>query len=192
MLFTMSPRIAARSFALIAALAAGCSSGPAPAPVPAPTPTRTSPSTTVSSTTLPPVNVAALTEDLFDRTNGARRTAGMTGYARSVNLMQAAQLQADQMVKAGRMSHELAGQPYPTLKARLAAVNYQARVVGENIAEGQRTAPDVVTTWMDSSTHRANLLSREFTELGTGVAVARNGRLYFVAVFGRPGPAPST
>jgi uncharacterized protein YkwD len=133
------------------------------------------------------VNLEALADDLFDRTNMARRNTGMTGLLRSVNLMAAAQLQADQMVKAGRMGHELAGQDYPTLKSRFAAVQYQARAAGENLAEGQRTPVDVVAAWMDSSKHRANILSKDYTELGTGVAAARNGRLYFVAVFGRPG-----
>jgi uncharacterized protein YkwD len=140
----------------------------------------------------PAVNLEAVADDLFDRTNLARRNAGLTGLSRSVNLMAAAQLQADQMVKAGRMAHELAGQDYPTLKSRFAAVQYSARAAGENIAEGQRTAPDVVAAWMDSSKHRTNILSKDYTELGTGVAAARNGRLYFVAVFARPGtPTPA-
>jgi uncharacterized protein YkwD len=141
---------------------------------------------------VPAVNLEALSDDLFDRTNTARRNAGLTGLARSVNLMSAAQIQADQMVKAGRMEHELSGQDYPTLRSRFAAVQYAARAAGENIAEGQRTPAAVVTAWMDSSKHRANILSKDYTELGTGVAMARNGRLYFVAVFARPGtPAPA-
>jgi uncharacterized protein YkwD len=140
----------------------------------------------------PAVDVTAAADDLFDRTNAARRAAGMTALARSVNLTAAAQLQADQMVKAGRMAHDLPDQPYPTLKSRFSAVQYQARAAGENIAEGQRAPVQVVTAWMDSSRHRANILSRDYTELGTGVAAARNGRLYFVAVFGRPGtPTPA-
>jgi uncharacterized protein YkwD len=178
---------------VLAALAAGCSTSPAPAPPPAPVPVGTSrPVTPPPVAAAPAVNLEALADDLFDRTNTARRNAGLTGLLRSVNLMAAAQLQADQMVKAGRMAHELAGQDYPTLKSRFAAVQYAARAAGENIAEGQRTAPDVVTAWMDSLKHRANILSKDYTELGTGVAAARNGRLYFVAVFARPGtPTPA-
>jgi uncharacterized protein YkwD len=126
------------------------------------------------------------------RTNAARRAAGLTGLAKSVNLMSAAQIHADQMVKTGRMEHELPGQPYPTLKARLAAVQYSVRAAGENIAEGQRSAAEVLATWMDSLEHRSNILSRDYTEVGTAVAVARNGRLYFVQVFGRPVRTSST
>jgi uncharacterized protein YkwD len=181
---------------VLATLGAGCSTSPAPAPPPAPVPVPVGTSRPVTpppaAAAAPAVNLEALADDLFDRTNTARRNAGLTGLLRSVNLMAAAQLQADQMVKAGRMAHELAGQDYPTLKSRFAAVQYAARAAGENIAEGQRTAPDVVAAWMDSTKHRANILSKDYTELGTGVAAARNGRLYFVAVFARPGtPTPA-
>jgi uncharacterized protein YkwD len=183
--------------AALVALGVGCSTRPAPAPAPppAPVPVGTSRPITpppVTAVAAPAVNLEALSDDLFDRTNTARRNAGLTGLLRSVNLMSAAQIQADQMVKAGRMEHELPGQDYPTLRSRFAAVQYAARAAGENIAEGQRTPAAVVTAWMDSSKHRANILSKEYTELGTGVAVARNGRLYFVAVFARPGtPTPA-
>lgn len=181
---------------VLSALGAACSTSPAPAaPVPVPAPVVVSrpvtpPSAAKAAT--PALNLEALADDLFDRTNMARRNSGRTGLARSVNLMSAAQLQAEQMVKAGRMEHELPGQAYPTLKSRFAAVQYAARAAGENIAEGQRSPPEVVAAWMDSVKHRANILSKDYTELGTGVAAARNGRLYFVAVFARPGtPAPA-
>ena len=180
---------------LLSALDVACSTSPAPAPPPAPVPVGTSRPATpppVATPAAPAVNLEALADDLFERTNMARRNGGLTALARSVNLMSAAQLQADQLVKAGRMEHELSGQPYPTLKSRFAAVQYAARAAGENIAEGQRSAPQVVAAWMDSVKHRGNILSKDYTELGTGVAAARNGRLYFVAVFARPGtPAPA-
>ncbi len=166
------------------ALAAGCASSP-PVSRPAAVPGPPSRGTTVA-TPAPAVNVVAVADEVADRTNATRRSAGLPALLRSVNLMQAAQLQADQMVKAGRMGHELADQPFPTLKARLAAVQYAPRAAGENIAEGQRSAGQVLTMWMDSSAHRANILSRDYTEIGTGVAAARNGRLYFVQVFARP------
>jgi Uncharacterized protein with SCP/PR1 domains len=180
---------------MLSALGAACSTSPAPAPPPAPVPVGTSRAVTpppAAAKPTPAVNLEALADDLFDRTNLARRNSGLTGLARSVNLMAAAQLQADQMVKAGRMDHELAGQAYPTLRTRFAAVQYAARAAGENIAEGQRSPPEVVAAWMDSVKHRANILSKDYSELGTGVAAARNGRLYFVAVFARPGtPSPA-
>jgi uncharacterized protein YkwD len=125
-------------------------------------------------------------DDVLVRTIAARRKAGKSGLERSVNLMSAAQIQADQMAKTGTMSHALPGTTYPTLKSRLAAVSYQMRAAGENIAEGQRDAAEVMSSWMRSPGHRDNIMSSEFTEIGTGVAVGRNGRLYWAQVFGRP------
>jgi uncharacterized protein YkwD len=167
---------------MVAVLSAGCASAPAPPP------TTTRPSRPVATAPALPgaVNAIAVSDEIVDRTNAARRSAGLPSLGRSVNLMQAAQLQADQMVRAGRMEHELPGQPYPSLKSRLAAVQYDVRAAGENIAEGQRSAAEAMTTWMDSPGHRSNILSRDYTEMGAGVAAARNGRLYFVQVFGRP------
>ena len=168
------------------AIAAGCASPPTPAPAPSTAGRPTAPATTPSSTRPAPVNVTAVADEMIVRTNAARRAAGLTGLAKSVNLMSAAQIHADQMVKAGRMEHDLPGQPYPTLKTRLAAVQYDVRAAAENIAEGQRSASEVVAMWMDSLNHRTNILSRDYTEVGTAVAASRNGRLYFVEVFGRP------
>jgi uncharacterized protein YkwD len=125
-------------------------------------------------------------DDVLMRTIAVRRAAGKSGLTRSVNLMSAAQLQADQMARTGTMSHALPGTAYPTLKSRLAAVSYEMRAAGENIAEGQRDAAEVMSSWMRSPGHRDNILSSEFTEIGTGVAVGRNGRLYWAQVFGRP------
>ena len=42
------------------------------------------------------------------------------------------------------------------------------RMVGENIAAGQRSASEVVTAWMNSPDHRANIMNPKFRELGMG------------------------
>ena len=167
----------------LVALVAGCAGSPVPATTSSrpPRPAPAEPTATPTS-----LNVAAVAGEMVERANASRRSAGLPPLTRSANLMSAAQLHADQMVKAGIMAHDLPGQPYPTLKSRLAAVQYALRAAGENISEGQRSASEAQSTWMDSPGHRANILSRDFTEIGTGVAAARNGRLYFVQVFGRP------
>ena len=42
------------------------------------------------------------------------------------------------------------------------------RMVGENIAAGQRSAKEVVQAWMDSPSHRENIMNPKFKELGMG------------------------
>jgi uncharacterized YkwD family protein/spore coat assembly protein SafA len=39
---------------------------------------------------------------------------------------------------------------------------------GENIAKGQQTPEQVMKAWMNSSGHRANILSKNFTHIGVG------------------------
>ncbi|MBQ8980068.1 MAG: hypothetical protein IJ077_00480 [Eubacterium sp.] len=43
-----------------------------------------------------------------------------------------------------------------------------SRAAGENIAYGQRSPEQVVNSWMNSSGHRANILSANFTTIGIG------------------------
>jgi len=42
------------------------------------------------------------------------------------------------------------------------------RSAGENIARGQTSPQAVVNAWMNSSGHRANILSSSFTQIGVG------------------------
>jgi uncharacterized protein YkwD len=51
-------------------------------------------------------------------------------------------------------------------------VTYKA--AGENIAKGQRTPQEVVTAWMNSPGHRANILNKRFTHIGVGFEQAEN------------------
>ena len=54
--------------------------------------------------------------------------------------------------------------------------------VGENIAYGQSGYTEVTRSWMNSSGHRANILGG-YNAVGFGAAKAKNGRIYWCAVF---------
>ena len=102
------------------------------------------------------------------------------------SLTHAAQLQSDQMVRLGRMAHELPEGQYPRPEDRLAAANYRWQAYGENLAFGYPNASSVVQGWMDSPGHRANILGAAYTEIGVGLAIDGNGRPYYAQMFGRP------
>ena len=69
--------------------------------------------------------------------------------------------------------------------ARLEAFGYnRARLMAENIAEGQQTPAAVVKAWLQSPPHRANLLHAEVEEVGVGHAVDPQGRHYWVLDLG--------
>ena len=131
-------------------------------------------------------NASAYADEVVARTNTERRAAKLAPYTRSMNLMRAAQLQAEQMAKTGKLEHDLPGATYPTLGTRLAAAQYPMRAAGENIGEGYRTPGGAVSAWMGSAGHRANILSANYTEMGAAMSLGANGAIYWVQVFGRP------
>jgi uncharacterized protein YkwD len=55
-----------------------------------------------------------------------------------------------------------------------------------DIAEGQRTPADVMTTWMNSSGHRANILDCGFRNIGVGLAYDSKHTPYWTQDFGTP------
>lgn len=46
------------------------------------------------------------------------------------------------------------------------AMPQRGHILGENLAGGQKTPKQVVQAWMDSKTHRDNMLSKKYTEIG--------------------------
>jgi uncharacterized protein YkwD len=73
------------------------------------------------------------------------------------------------------------------LTDRAAAADYGVWLfLGENLAAGQPTPERVVAAWLDSPTHRANVLAAEACEIGVGRAPASAGRyaVYWVMEVG--------
>lgn len=61
-------------------------------------------------------------------------------------------------------------------------VGYSYRTAGENIAYGQQSAQEVMTAWMNSEGHRANILG-DYTYIGIGV-YENGGTIYWSQMFG--------
>ena len=60
--------------------------------------------------------------------------------------------------------------------------NITYKTVGENIANGQVDADDVMKSWLNSPGHRANILNKSFGKIGVG-AFEYNNRIYWVQIF---------
>lgn len=54
---------------------------------------------------------------------------------------------------------------------------------GENIAWGQKTPKQVMNAWMNSEGHRANIMNKNFKNIGIGYYQDENGRNYWVQLF---------
>ena len=69
--------------------------------------------------------------------------------------------------------------------------------LGENIAAGQQTPSDVMTAWLNSPGHRANIEAAAFRSTGVGVAVGGPYGIYWTQEFasgggsGTPPPPPA-
>ncbi|MGQ1889335.1 CAP domain-containing protein [Thermophagus sp. OGC60D27] len=96
-------------------------------------------------------------------------------------LAQAAQKHADDMADNDFFDHIGTGKS--TVVIRVEREGYQWRTVGENIAMGPRSVPEVVEGWLNSPGHCSNIMNGDFTEMGA--ACSRNGK-YWVQVFGTP------
>ncbi|MES2526285.1 MAG: CAP domain-containing protein [Bdellovibrionota bacterium] len=53
----------------------------------------------------------------------------------------------------------------------------------ENVAMGQKTAQAVFTSWMNSSSHRANIENSRLTHSGLGTATSSSGTIYWTHLF---------
>ena len=55
--------------------------------------------------------------------------------------------------------------------------------VAENIAYGQKSPEEVMKTWLKSPGHRSNILNSKFTDIGCGMSLSENGKLYWCVCF---------
>ena len=61
------------------------------------------------------------------------------------------------------------------------------RALSENVAAGQPDVGRVMSAWMGSTGHRANVLSRSVEHLGVGMARSASGTPYWTQVYGAAG-----
>lgn len=73
--------------------------------------------------------------------------------------------------------------------SRMRAAGYDGTIMGENIARGFSTPQSVMTAWMNSPGHRANILEPRYTAVGVGYATGGNGPSW-VQDFGGGSAAP--
>lgn len=96
--------------------------------------------------------------------NEERAEAGHGPLVLNSALQAAASAHATDMVVRGYFAHETPEGRSP--RDRMRAKGYRDCVSAENIAEGYRTAPEVLGEWMASPGHRRNNLNPRVNEYG--------------------------
>ena len=134
--------------------------------------------------------------EILDEVNAARASARSCGsqsfppappVAWNPALGNAALAHSRDMATRRYFSHR--GKDGSEAAERAARAGYNWRRVGENIAFGQRSPREAVEGWLDSPGHCANIMNRDFTEMGAAYGVTprqQTGIIYWTQVFGAP------
>lgn len=111
--------------------------------------------------------------------NLERTSRGLSPLRSNWELARVARIKSEDMSRNRYFSHTSPtyGSPFDMMKNF--GIRYTA--AAENIAYGQRTPQSVVTGWMNSAGHRANILNGNFNQIGVGYFNA--GTPYWTQMF---------
>lgn len=104
--------------------------------------------------------------------NEVRAENGLKALSANWELSRVARYKSEDMSTNRYFSHTSPTYGTPFQMMRAFGLSY--RSAGENIAYGQRTPAAVVDAWMNSSGHRANILSASYTQIGVGYCASGN------------------
>jgi uncharacterized YkwD family protein len=118
---------------------------------------------------------------VLELVNKERNSRGLQPLQLDSKLNQVAAEKARDMAANNYFAHESPtyGSPFEMMNAF--GISY--RSAAENIAAGQRSAQEVMSSWMNSSGHRANILNPNYTSLGVGYYDAGSKAPYWVQEF---------
>ena len=126
-------------------------------------------------------DVKVLEQKVIDLVNRQRANYGLPLLSANWELCRVARYKSQDMINKGYFAHQSPTYGSPFKMMEDFGIKFTA--AGENIAYGQRTPEEVMNSWMNSSGHRANILSRTYNQIGVGVAKASNGTYYWTQMF---------
>lgn len=118
-----------------------------------------------------------LWSDCVTRVNQARAAAGKVAVSIDARLATAATNQSAHQAQLQQMTH--AGPGGTDGGQRITAAGFQWNTWAENVAAGQGDCTSVVTAWLNSPTHKANILKTTIRYIGIGNVVGANGVHYW-------------
>ncbi len=139
------------------------------------------------SPAIPAFSSAITEENIILLTNHTREEFNLTKLKFSSPLAQAAQAKANDMAEKGYFAHTSPDGrlPWDFMKAE----GYEYIMAGENLAVNFLEAESVENAWMNSPTHKANIINKNYEEIGIGIAQGNYGNrqsIFVVQMFGVP------
>lgn len=129
---------------------------------------------------------------VVDLTNTERSKQSLTTLRRNAVLDEAARLKAQHMAQNEYFAHYSPTGVSPWYW--FAQVNYSFVHAGENLAIHFSDTGELVDAWMNSPTHRDNIMNGNYREIGVGTAEGMYDgypTVYVVQLFGTPAAAPA-
>lgn len=128
---------------------------------------------------------------LVNLVNQTREANGIKPLVENQKLDQAAQLKAENMVANNYFAHTSPTGITPWYWFLQAGYNY--KYAGENLAIGFYDSAEVFNAWLNSPSHRANIINPNYTQVGTAVlgGFGQNNTIIVVQDFGSQLPAKS-
>lgn len=121
--------------------------------------------------------------------NQTRQSVGLAPLSENDKLNQAARMKAENMVQNQYFNHTSPSGITPWVWFSKAGYNY--KYAGENLAIGFYESEEVYNAWLNSPSHKANIVNPNYTEVGTAVLGGFGGGNTIVVVqeFGSPAQA---
>lgn len=124
---------------------------------------------------------------IVDLTNTERQAQSLSTLKRNAVLDEAARMKAEHMAKNSYFAHYSPDGVSPWYW--FGQANYNFVHAGENLAIHFTDSGDVVEAWMESPTHRANIMNGNYAEIGVGTAEGTYdgySTVFVVQLFGTP------
>jgi len=128
-------------------------------------------------------SVSSYEKQVVDLVNAERAKNGLSALTLDSSVSNVARTKSKDMATNNYFSHT--SPTYGGAGDMLKQFGIKYTAYGENIASGQKTPQEVVTAWMNSSGHRANILASDFTKIGVGYATDSSGKAYWTQMFTR-------
>ena len=125
--------------------------------------------------------ISSIEMEVVRLVNIERQREGLSPLVASSALSNVARKKSEDMAVNNYFSHTSPTYGSPSNMMRTFGIN--SSYSGENIAKGQLSAASVVSGWMNSSGHRANIMNPSFKTIGVGHYKSSNGTNLWTQMF---------
>lgn len=125
--------------------------------------------------------VSSYEQKVVELVNVERQNAGLPALKLDASISNIARMKSKDMADNNYFAHQ--SPTYGSAGDMLTKFGIKWSAWGENIASGQKTPEAVVTAWMNSPGHKANILSSNYSKIGVGYVTNSNGTSYWTQMF---------